>query len=345
MLRSIRGHLGKRTLAVALIAAFGWFSFSGDSAMAQTSKTRFSSAKDWNLKGENLAAHGVNPYHDPLVPGHKSIFEKPDHKDGGYYRKETVVLDKTEEFDLPGIGKFECAIVQEEEFLDGVFFQQVLNWYCIDKVNNNVYCFGEISWEVDEDGNKVFDASWRAGEPDGNGVAEAGLLMPGTPLVGAKYIFDGSEGDAFGGAEIIETGVTEITPAGKFENCVRIREHSLTNPDEITDKLFSPGVGLIFDSVDGRLVASDSVKGTDLASLGKHHREPKKAVVPPVAKVTGAQATEVALQEVPGEATSIVIEKKLGKHVYVVEIVAKKDGVETDVFVDIETGKVIGVEK
>ena len=51
------------------------------------------------------------------------------------------------------------------------------------------------------------------------------------------------------------------------------------------------------------------------------------------------QATETALKEVPGKVTSMKIER-YGKHnVYAVEIIATKDGVETDVFVDIEFRK------
>lgn len=346
------------SVVVSSLVAILAITVTSGAVMAQTKKTnkeptkktivdqaraaKFSSAKNWNLKAENLSPRGVNPWHDPLIPGHKFIMEKPDHPDG-YYRKETVVLDKTEKFDLPGIGKFEAAVVQEEEFMDGKWTQQALNWYAIDKVNNNMYTFGEISWEIDENGNKIFDGSWRAGDPDGNGVAEAGMLMPGTPLQGAKYIFDGMESEAYGGAEVLETGLTGTTPAGKFENCVKIREFNLRDPTDITDKIWCAGVGIIFDTSDGKLIASDVVAKTDTSSFGKHHREPKKQVMPPVAKITGKQATEIALKERPGEATSVAVERKLGKNVYVVEV-HTKDGKETDVFVDIETGKVVGTD-
>jgi len=62
-------------------------------------------------------------------------------------------------------------------------------------------------------------------------------------------------------------------------------------------------------------------------------------------RVTENQATEIALKAVPGDARGVTIERKRGKNVYVVEIVAKKDGVETDVFVDLDSGKVLGTEK
>ena len=94
---------------------------------------------------------------------------------------------------FPGIGKFKTAVVQEEEHLDGVLTQRALNWFGLDKTTNSVYAFGEVSWEINEEGKPIFEGTWRAGELDGDGVAEPGLLMPGTFTVGGRYIFDGSQ--------------------------------------------------------------------------------------------------------------------------------------------------------
>lgn len=62
----------------------------------------------------------------------------------------------------------------------------------------------------------------------------------------------------------------------------------------------------------------------------------------PTPKITSEQASEIALKLVPGRVTSVVIERKRGRHVYVVEIVT--GGGEKDVFVDIETGRVVGTD-
>ena len=61
----------------------------------------YSSAKDWNLKAENIVPHGLNPLYYPIVPGHKHAHERPDHPDG-FYRKETVVLNDTEDGGISG---------------------------------------------------------------------------------------------------------------------------------------------------------------------------------------------------------------------------------------------------
>ena len=63
----------------------------------------------------------------------------------------------------------------------------------------------------------------------------------------------------------------------------------------------------------------------------------------PTPKISQEQAKTAALKLVPGRVTSVVIEKKQGKNVYVVEIVPRSGG-EKDVFVDIETGQVLGTE-
>lgn len=64
---------------------------------------------------------------------------------------------------------------------------------------------------------------------------------------------------------------------------------------------------------------------------------------PPGAKITEERAREIALKVMPGDVTGVTVEKKKGKQVYVVEIMSKTKG-EKDVFVDIVSGKVIGID-
>ena len=62
------------------------------------------------------------------------------------------------------------------------------------------------------------------------------------------------------------------------------------------------------------------------------------------ARISKEQATQAALQALPGKVTDVTIEKKRGKTVYVIEIVAEKDGAETDVLVDMVSGAVLGMD-
>ena len=167
--------------------------------------------------------------------------------------------------------------------------------------------------------------------------------MPGVFLLGSRYIFDGHEAEAYGFTENMESGITITLPAGTFHNCVRTRENSLTNPSDVTDKWYCPGIGEIKDTSDGELVLSDAI-GSDMSSFGKHHRNPVKVITPPVVKVDGIAATEIALKKIPGKANSVKIERLGRRNVYVVEIISAENGTEWDVFVDIATGKIVGTD-
>lgn len=68
------------------------------------------------------------------------------------------------------------------------------------------------------------------------------------------------------------------------------------------------------------------------------------AAKPPGGQISQEQATQAALQALPGKVTDVTIEKKRGKNVYVIEVVADKDGEETDVLVDMDSGVVLGME-
>ena len=70
---------------------------------------------------------------------------------------------------------------------------------------------------------------------------------------------------------------------------------------------------------------------------------PSKERAQPAAKITKEQAKKIALERIPGEVTDVAIEKKGGKNVYVIEIQSPEQG-EKDVFVDIETGKIVGTD-
>jgi hypothetical protein len=114
--------------------------------------------------------------------------------------------------------------------------------------------------------------------------------MPGTVMLGSRYIFDGAPGIALGGAEIVAVGLNTtdgllstvptsiggypgeaniIIPlaqsVGDFRGCVQIEEISQDNetrkPDlsDVTEKVWCPGVGLVYDTSDGALTESNAL--------------------------------------------------------------------------------------
>jgi hypothetical protein len=340
----------RAVLAAAIVLSAAGFVLGGGTYAAEikdpprwTKGSDFSSLKDWSLKAEQIVPHGINSLYYPITPGHKHALERPDHPDGKY-RKETVVLNTTEDFDIQGIGKFKTAVVQEEEYLDGVLSQRTLNWLALDKATNNVHSFGEVSWKI-EDGKPSFTGTWRAGDPDGDGVAEPGLLMPGTFKIGERYIFAGSRSTAYGGAENMEAGLQVTVPAGTFKGCVRIREQGLIDLKDINDKIWCPELGLVSDTSDGKLVISNALPSSNpasnVSSIGKLRDKPPRQKSA-AAKITVENAKKIALQRVPGKVTDVTIERKKGKNVYVVEI--QTDGREVDVFVDTQTGEIVGTD-
>ena len=91
-------------------------------------------------------------------------------------------------------------------------------------------------------------------------------------------------------------------------------------------------------------LAHPLLKSTSLMIIESKPKEPstKSAIQ---SKITEDEAVKIAQEAVPGDVTAVSIEKKLGANRYVVELLAKDDGIETDVIIDMESGKVLGTEK
>jgi uncharacterized membrane protein YkoI len=80
----------------------------------------------------------------------------------------------------------------------------------------------------------------------------------------------------------------------------------------------------------------------DCGIAGEMRDPQKQRNTSAAAKVSEEQAKQIALKTMPGDVTSVVIEKKRGRNVYVVEIQTPRG--EKDVLVDIQTGDVVGTE-
>ena len=349
-------------LVTTVAAIFTWLFIAADTSDAQTKNTRYSSMAEWNLKAENLVPWGRNPYYQPLEPGHKYVMENPnfdDDGDKGFYRKTVEVLKEPKKFNIPSIGgKFECAEVEEKEFLDDKQFTRSLNWYCFDKTTSTVYTMGEKAWETKHKRGDMADTiteSWLVGKPDDNGEIEAGMIMPGIWMTGATWIIDGAEGKAFVGGEAAETGLSVSVPAGSFDNCVRTREYDILDPADVTDKVWCYGVGLVSDTSDGFLVETSHLSGgkqPEKAPYHVYHKGKNKTVAenkqPQMAKtnISENELKKLAVQAVPGKAVDVAIEKKLGANRYVVEVLSDADGgAEVDVIIDMVSHKILAIDK
>ena len=180
------------------------------------------------------ASTGANPWFI-LEPGHVLVLEGKD--DDEAVRLTITVLDETRK--VTGV---ETRVVEEREEADGKLKEVSRNFFAISKRTNAVYYFGE-DVDIYKDGKVVsHDGAWLAGEKG----ARFGLMMAGTPLLGARYYQEVAPGVAMDRAEIVSLTDTLETPAGKFENVLKIEE---TTPLEKGRefKLYAAGIGLIKD--------------------------------------------------------------------------------------------------
>jgi hypothetical protein len=194
---------------------------------------------------DQLKPSGGNLYFS-LVPGTRLRLEGDD--DGDFIEVEIKVLDQTKiiEFEINGqMIEAKTRVVREREWENGELVEVSKNYFARCKKTGDVYYFGE-DVDIYEDGEVVsHDGAWLAGE-DG---AQPGLIMPSVFTLGSRYFQEFAPGVAMDRAKHVETGLVVDTPAGTFENCVRIVETTPLEPGSESTKIYAPGVGLIVDDV------------------------------------------------------------------------------------------------
>lgn len=184
-----------------------------------------------------FATTGRNPYWIPLVPGYELVFQGEE--DGQVIDLTVTVLDETMMVD--GV---ETRVVQEYETADDEIVEISRNYFAFCTETKSVFYFGE-DVDIYENGEVVsHDGAWRAGV-DG---ATAGVVMPGTVLLGSRYYQEIAPGVAEDRAEHISMDDTAETEAGTFENCLEVWETTPLVPGELSLKVYAPGIGLVIDN-------------------------------------------------------------------------------------------------
>jgi hypothetical protein len=157
---------------------------------------------------------------------------------------EEVVLTITVFNETRGVNGTETRIVEERETVASELVEVSRNFFAICEETNSVFYFGE---EVDdyENGRIVaHEGAWLAGENNNT----AGIIMPGTILLGARYYQELAPDVALDRAEIIEMDGQVETPAGSFTNVLVVREMTPLEPDIEEFKYHVAGIGLIQDA-------------------------------------------------------------------------------------------------
>ena len=186
----------------------------------------------FSVDRRTLAASGANPYF-VLTPGYRLYYEH------GKDTLTTIVLNETKLVD--GV---ETRVVEDRETKNGQLAELTRDYYAIDPATKDVYYFGE-DVDIYRDGKVVsHKGSWLSGVRG----ARFGLMMPGRITRGFRHYQEQAPGVGMDRAEIVATGVRVSTPAGVFENCIRVRETSAIEKGMSDHKWYAPGVGLVKDA-------------------------------------------------------------------------------------------------
>jgi hypothetical protein len=213
----------------AWILAIAFTAAAGAGLSSQAPDTSFTSRFD--VEKADLASIGRNPYFI-LEPGYTLTLE-----DAGV-RLVITVLNETKVVD--GV---ETRIVEERETEKGALIEVSRNYFAISRRTNSVFYFGE---DVDMyKGGKVLnhDGAWLSGV----GGARFGLMMPGLPLMKARYFQEVAPKVAMDRAEIVSLTESIKTPAGAFTNVLKMEETTPLEPNAKEAKFYAAGVGLIQD--------------------------------------------------------------------------------------------------
>jgi hypothetical protein len=144
-----------------------------------------------------------------LEPGYQLVLEGKE--DGKSLRLIITVLNETKR-----VGDIETRVVEENESENGKPVEISRNYFAICEQTGSVFYFGE-DVDIFENGKVTgHEGAWLAG-----GKNKAGMMMPGTPLLGARYCQEIAPGLALDRAEIISLNENITLPAGKFSNCMR----------------------------------------------------------------------------------------------------------------------------
>ena len=189
----------------------------------------------FGVEKTDLSSTGTNRFFI-LTPGYTLQFEG---KEGG--RATTLAITVLNETRV--VDGVETRVVEERESVDGALVEVSRNFFAISRRTSDVFYFGE-DVDIYRDGKIVdHEGAWHSGEKG----ARFGLMMPGTPLVGARYQQEVAPKVAMDRAEVVSVTETMVTPAGTFAGCLKTEE---TTPLEKGReyKLYAPFVGLIQDA-------------------------------------------------------------------------------------------------
>jgi hypothetical protein len=189
----------------------------------------------FEVEKSDLRSTGENRYF-VLIPGFQLVLEGKEH--GKPTQLTITVLDETKKVD--GV---ETRVVEEKETSEGEPVEISRNYFAISHRTGDVFYFGE---EVDiyKHGKIVkHEGAWQSGAKG----ARFGLMMPGKPVVGARFQQEVAPDVAMDRAEIVSLSEALETTAGKFTDCLKTAESS-TLESGTEHKIYAPRIGIVQDA-------------------------------------------------------------------------------------------------
>jgi hypothetical protein len=181
----------------------------------------------------SFSSTGRNPYWI-LEPGYQLVLDGKEDKKAVHL--VITVLNETKKVD--GV---ETRIVEERESADGELVEISRNYFAVGNQTHNLYYFGE---DVDMYKNGKItnhEGSWLSGTEG----AKYGVMLPGDVKIGDKYYQEKAPGKALDRGENVSTSIKLETPAGKFKNCLKVKETTPLEPDNTEYKVYAPGIGIV----------------------------------------------------------------------------------------------------
>jgi hypothetical protein len=186
-------------------------------------------AYDPKIDPAHFVSGVTNPFF-PLVPG--TVFDYDILE-----TDETVTVTVTSQTRV--VMGVTCVVVHDVAKSGGQIVEDTFDWYAQDDAGN-VWYFGEDTTAYDG-GMSSKEGSWEGGV-DG---AKPGIIMLGTPTVGARYRQEYLEGEAEDEGEVLSIDASITVPYGSFTGCVQTRDFTALEPSAEENKYYCRDVGTV----------------------------------------------------------------------------------------------------
>jgi len=193
----------------------------------------------FNMGDCNFSTTGTNPYFI-LQPGYQLVF-------AGVEDGESLNVTVTVSNETKVVGDGIITRVVEERTVNSEtndLKEITRDYFAICDKTNSVFYFGEDVNNYENDELVDHEGSWLHGSNN----ARAGLIMPGTVLLGSRYYQEIAPDVALDKAEIVSMNQTVSVPAGSFRDVIKMTETNDLEPGIQEDNLHALGIGQVIDN-------------------------------------------------------------------------------------------------